>query len=128
MKRFIAIVLFLIVSVSLFAQDQDIIVVSADNSTAVTKDGHEYDTWQHAPVQTIINIKEGQVYMQDIITGKYSSFKIIDIAHRNKGEIGFLLEDSKGYGRFIGINTVTMEMEIHNNTESYIIQKNIKIE
>lgn len=126
MKKFIAIALSLVVSVSLFAQEQEIIVISADNSTVVT--GEKHDTWKHEPLLTIINIKEGQVYMQDMITRKYASFKIIDTAYRNNGEIGYLLEDSQGHGRFIGINTVTMQMEIHNNKESHIIQKDIKIE
>lgn len=43
-----------------------IIIISAGKSTLV-EDGKQ-NTWQHAPVKTIINLKTNEVQIQDFVT------------------------------------------------------------
>ncbi len=121
MKRIVFIILVFCMS-SVFALAQDIITVSADNTTIV-KDGEEPNTWKHAPLLTIINVKDKQVHIQDVVTRKFSTQKILDFAYRDEGEIGFLCEYC-----FIAINTIAKEMQRIVGEDTALISRDVKIE
>lgn len=102
--------------------NREIITISADNSTVV-KNGKQGDTWRHAPLKTIINFKKKEVLIQDFATREFLSYKIINYATRDAGEIGLLLDRA-----FLAIDTIgkTLRIMLDENTE--IVQTNIKIE
>lgn len=121
MKYIITIFITLFISFT-SASAQDIITVSADNTT-IMRDGEEPNTWWHAPLLTIINVKDRQVHIQDVETRKFSTQKILDFAYRNEGEIGFLCEYC-----FIAINTITKEMQRMVTEDTTLISKDVEIE
>lgn len=101
--------------------NNEIITISADKSTLV-EDGKQ-NTWQHAPVKTIINLKTKEVQIQDFVTREFHSYKILNWATRDAGEIGFLLD-----GPFLAIDTIGENIRIIFNENYSIVQPDIKIE
>lgn len=102
-------------------QNREIITISADNSTFI-ENGEINDTWKHEPLQTIINLKDKEVLIQDFVTREFRSFRILDIASRDVGEVGLLLD-----GCFLSIDIIGKDMRITLNKNTCIVQTNIII-
>lgn len=107
---------------SAYDSNQEIIAISADNTTIV-KNGTSGDTWKHAPVKTIINLKKKEVLIQDFITREFQSYKIDNFATRDAGEVGLLLDRA-----FLAIDTIGKTIRLMVNENTVIVQTDIKIE
>lgn len=102
--------------------NNEMITISADNSTFVNEG--KTDTWKHAPLKTIINLRTKEVQIQDFVTREFHSYNIIDYATRDAGEIGFLLDG----GPFLTIDAIGKNIRIIFNENYSIVQTDIKIE
>lgn len=103
-------------------QNREIVTISADNSTVV-ENGNIGAQWMHEPLKTIINLKDKEVRIQDVVTREFRSFKILDFASRDAGEVGILTD-----GCFLSIDIIGKDMRLKFNENSCIVQTNITIE
>lgn len=107
---------------STYDSNQEIITISADN-TAIVKNGIPGDTWRHAPVETIINLKKKEVLIQDFVTREFQSYKIVNYATRDAGEVGLILDRA-----FLAIDTIGKTIRLMVDENTVIVQTDIKIE
>lgn len=103
------------------ASNPEIITITAEKSTPVNN-GEIGETWVHAPLQTIIYLNKKEVLIQDFMTREFNNFKIIDIASRDAGEVGILLDKC-----FLAIDLIGKDMRIILDENTCIVQTDIKI-